>query len=75
MTLSTRCILWDGPGKVSLQQRFVPEPAAGQALLEILTNGLCSTDYAIVRGEVAGAWLGMVKNPRPQAARADRTSF
>jgi len=65
MPESMRCIIWDGPGKVSLQRRAVPELGAGQALVEVLTNGLCSTDYAIVRGEVAGAWAGMALGHEP----------
>ncbi len=67
MPESTRCIIWNGPGKVSLQRRAVPELTAGHVLVEVITNGLCSTDYAIVRGEVAGSWPGMALGHEPVA--------
>ena len=60
MTGTMRCIIWDGPGKASLQSRAVPSPETGQVLVEVLYNGICSTDYPIVAGEVAGSWPGMV---------------
>ena len=65
MSENMRIIIWDGPGKASLQSRPIPIPAAGQVLIEVLYNGICSTDYPIVAGQVAGAWPGMAIGHEP----------
>ncbi len=65
MTQTMRSIVWQGPGQVAMQQREVPRPGPGQVLVEVLVNGLCSTDYPIVEGQVAGSWPGMVLGHEP----------
>jgi len=60
-----RAVVWDGPGKASIRQRPIPSPGPGQALIEVQYNGLCSTDYPIVEGQVEGAWPGMVLGHEP----------
>jgi threonine dehydrogenase-like Zn-dependent dehydrogenase len=65
MTQTMRSIVWQGPGQVAVQQREVPRPGPGQVLIEVMVNGLCSTDYPIVEGQVAGSWPGMVLGHEP----------
>jgi L-iditol 2-dehydrogenase len=65
MTQTMRSIVWQGPGQVTMQQREVPRPGPGQVLIEVMVNGLCSTDYPIVEGQVAGSWPGMVLGHEP----------
>jgi len=67
MSDDMRTVIWDAPGHVSLQQRPVPTPGDGEVLVEVLTNGLCSTDYPIVAGQVAGSWPGMILGHEPVA--------
>jgi L-iditol 2-dehydrogenase len=62
-----RVILWEGPGQVRLAHRPVPSPAAGEVLVEVLYNGVCSTDYPIVEGQVDGSFPGMVIGHEPVA--------
>jgi threonine dehydrogenase-like Zn-dependent dehydrogenase len=68
MAQTMRSIVWQGPGQVSLQQRAVPQPGPGQVLVEVLVNGLCSTDYPIVEGQVAGSRPGTVLGHEPVGA-------
>ena len=56
MSGGMRAIVWQGPGRVALEQRPVRAPGEGEALVEVLYNGLCSTDYSIVEGQVEGPW-------------------
>ena len=65
MTQTMRSIVWQGPGRVVLQPREAPTPGPGQVLIEVMYNGLCSTDYPIVEGQVAGSWPGMVLGHEP----------
>jgi len=65
MPQTMRCIVWQGPGQVVMQQREVPRPGPGQVLIEVMVNGLCSTDYPIVEGQVAGSKPGMVLGHEP----------
>ena len=60
-----RAVIWRGPGKVVFEERPVPVPGREQALVEVLTNGICSTDYPIVAGLVAGSWPGMILGHEP----------
>jgi len=43
-------ILCDRPGSLSLIERPMPEPKAGEALLRIRRVGICGTDYHILGG-------------------------
>jgi L-iditol 2-dehydrogenase len=60
-----RAIIWEGIGKVSLHKRPIPVPGRGEVLIQVLYNGLCSTDYPIVQGEVDGSWPGMLIGHEP----------
>ena len=60
-----RAIIWEGAGRVSLQRRLVPQSGPHQALVEIITNGLCSSDYPIVEGQVEGSLPGMILGHEP----------
>ncbi len=60
-----RAIIWEGVGRVSVQRRPVPQPGPHQALVEIITNGLCSSDYPIVEGQVEGSFPGMILGHEP----------
>ena len=60
-----RAVIWDGVGRVSLQRRPVPKPGPGQVLVEVITNGLCSSDYPIVEGQVDGSFPGMILGHEP----------
>jgi L-iditol 2-dehydrogenase len=62
---SMRAVIWEGIGRVSLQRRPVPHPGPQQALVEIITNGLCSSDYPIVEGQVDGSFPGMILGHEP----------
>jgi threonine dehydrogenase-like Zn-dependent dehydrogenase len=55
-----RAVVWQGPHRVALEHRPVPDPGPGQALVRVLYNGVCSTDYPIVRGLVEGSYPGMI---------------
>ena len=59
-----RAIIWEDVGRVSLQRRPVPRPGPGQALVEIITNGMCSSDNPIVEGLVDGVPLLQRRPPR-----------
>jgi len=60
-----RAIVWLGPGSVELQARDTPTAGPGEVLVEVLYNGLCATDYPIVRGDVAGSPRGMILGHEP----------
>ena len=60
-----RAIIWEDVGRVSLQRRPVPRPGPGQALVEIITNGMCSSDNPIVEGLVDGSFHGMILGHEP----------
>jgi L-iditol 2-dehydrogenase len=60
-----RTVVWLGPRQVTLEERVVPAPGPGQVLIEVHYNGLCSTDYPIVKGQVEGSWPGMVLGHEP----------
>jgi L-iditol 2-dehydrogenase len=38
----------------------VPAPGPDEVLVEVLANGVCSTDYAIAEGHIDGPWPGMI---------------
>ena len=63
-----RAVVWHGPGRVALEERDAPSPGPGEALVEILYNGICSTDLAIVEGQVDGSWPGMILGHEPVGA-------
>ena len=52
---SMRAVAWYGPGDVRLERRPVPAPGPDEALVEILYNGVCSTDHSIAEGHIDAA--------------------
>jgi alcohol dehydrogenase len=41
-----------GPGKIALDEKPIPEPGPGEALLKITTTTICGTDVHILKGEL-----------------------
>ena len=39
------------PGRIELQEKPVPEPSAGEALVRVTTTTICGTDVHIMKGE------------------------
>lgn len=46
-----RALICDEPGKLSLIERDVPRPAAGEVLVRIRRVGICGTDFHIFQGK------------------------
>jgi L-iditol 2-dehydrogenase len=46
-----RALAYRGPGDLRLEERPVPEPGAGEAVLEVAACGLCGTDLRIESGQ------------------------
>jgi threonine dehydrogenase-like Zn-dependent dehydrogenase len=46
-----KAIVFRGTNQISVEERPVPVPAAGQAVIRITTTTICGTDVHIVRGE------------------------
>jgi alcohol dehydrogenase len=46
-----RAAVFVAPGRIELQERPVPEPGPGEALLRVTTTTICGTDVHILRGE------------------------
>ena len=65
MARTMQCVVWQGRGKVEIEERPVPEPGLGEVLVKILTNGICSSDFPIVQGKVEGSFPGMVLGHEP----------
>jgi (R,R)-butanediol dehydrogenase / meso-butanediol dehydrogenase / diacetyl reductase len=52
--------VWEGPDTVAVRELPVPEVPAGWALVEVLYDGICGTDLAIVHGAHPRAVAGLV---------------
>ena len=48
-----RCVLIPKPGVVRLEERPMPVPARGEALLKVLYGGICGSDLGTYRGTLA----------------------
>src|SRR5690348_18174474 len=46
-----KAAVFTGKGKITLQERPVPVPGVGQALLRVTTTTICGTDVHILKGE------------------------
>ncbi len=44
------------PNEISVLERDVPEPGAGQLLIQVMASGICGTDLHIYRGEYMGKY-------------------
>jgi threonine dehydrogenase-like Zn-dependent dehydrogenase len=62
-----RAVIWEGPNKLKYSTRIIPKPKKDEALVKILYNGLCTTDYEIVSGNVKDTKEGMVIGHEPVA--------
>jgi len=46
-----KAVAFQGPGKIAVEERPIPEPSAGEAVIRITTTTICGTDVHIVKGE------------------------
>ena len=60
-----REVIWEDVGRVRVQRRPVPQLGAHQAMVKIITNGMCSSDNPIVEGLVDGSFHGMIIGHEP----------
>src|SRR3974390_2968583 len=51
MARQMRAAVFEGPGRIRLQERPVPEPGPLEALLRVTTTTICGTDVHILKGE------------------------
>lgn len=45
-----RALVYEGPGRLELEERPDPEPGPGEALVRVLACGICGTDLRIAKG-------------------------
>src|SRR5262245_61025708 len=70
MSADMRAMVLDTPRRpLAMRERRVPEPAAGEILLEIAACGVCRTDLHVVDGELPNPKLPIVPGPRDRRAR------
>lgn len=50
-----KALVYEGPGKLALQELADPKPQPGEVLLEVLAAGVCGTDHHLVAGELGVA--------------------
>ena len=56
-----RAVVFNAPGlPLRLEERAIPEPAAGELLLKVLACGICRTDLHVVDGDLAEPKLPLV---------------
>jgi 2-desacetyl-2-hydroxyethyl bacteriochlorophyllide A dehydrogenase len=46
-----KALVFNGPGNIGLEDRAIPEPGPGEAVIEITLTTICGTDVHIVKGE------------------------
>ena len=46
-----KAAVFEGPGRIVLREKPVPEPGFGEALIKITTTTICGTDVHILKGE------------------------
>lgn len=46
-----KAVVFRGPGDLAVEERPIPEPRAGEAVIRITTTTICGTDVHIVKGE------------------------
>jgi 2-desacetyl-2-hydroxyethyl bacteriochlorophyllide A dehydrogenase len=51
-----KSIVIEQPNEISLLEREVPEPGAGQLMIQVMASGICGTDLHIYRGEYMGKY-------------------
>ncbi|HID10634.1 MAG TPA: hypothetical protein EYP17_04960 [Candidatus Latescibacteria bacterium] len=45
-----KVVVLEAPGRVRTEERSIPKPREGQALVRVLRGGVCGTDLALYRG-------------------------
>jgi 2-desacetyl-2-hydroxyethyl bacteriochlorophyllide A dehydrogenase len=51
-----KTVVIPNPNEISVLERDVPEPGAGQLLIQVMASGICGTDLHIYRGEYMGKY-------------------
>lgn len=51
MKRTMKALTFVGPGKIELQEKPIPTPSFGEALIRITTTTICGTDVHILKGE------------------------
>jgi D-arabinitol dehydrogenase (NADP+) len=51
-----KSIIIEKPNEISVLEREVPEPGAGQLMVQVMASGICGTDLHIYRGEYMGKY-------------------
>ena len=49
-----KSIVIEKPNEISVLEREVPQPGAGQLMVQVMASGICGTDLHIYRGEYMG---------------------
>ena len=49
-------IIIQKPNEIALVERDVPEPGAGELMIQVMASGICGTDLHIYRGEYLGKY-------------------
>ena len=55
-----RVVVYEGPNKLSIEERGIPTPLEGQALVSVTANGICGSDIHGYTGETGRRVPGMV---------------
>jgi len=51
-----KSVVIEKPNEISVLEREVPEPGAGQLMVQVMASGICGTDLHIYRGEYMGKY-------------------
>jgi D-arabinitol dehydrogenase (NADP+) len=51
-----KSVVIERPNEISVLEREVPEPGAGQLMIQVMASGICGTDLHIYRGEYMGKY-------------------
>src|SRR5215216_1701991 len=51
-----KSVVIERPNEISVLEREVPEPGAGQLMVQVMASGICGTDLHIYRGEYMGKY-------------------
>lgn len=60
MPISTRVLVFDGPHRMHIEDRPLPEPGPGQALIRVARVGICGSDLHGYTGESGRRLPGMI---------------
>ena len=51
-----KSVVIERPNEISVLERDIPEPGAGQLMVQVMASGICGTDLHIYRGEYMGKY-------------------